>query len=171
MISYKFYRLKPILYTENLKIMYYAFAQSYFLYAILAWGEIFKTHLKPLETVQKSILKTIFNKPRCFPSEDLFAVARVCSIRILFVKTLLLYTFKHKLIPEVLHSTRASASHKIKVPKMFTSLGQRQGAFLGPNIFNTLPTALKLINDYTLFKKKLCLWLHAISYDQFNQIF
>ena len=170
-VSYKFYRLRPILNKANLKLMYYAFAQSYLLYGILGWGGVSKFNLKPLELVQKSIIKTILRRPRTYPSIKVFAEFKVCSVRNLFLKMLMLHTFKFKIFSFSLYDTRLSSSSYIKIPTMLTSLGQRQGSYLGPKIFNLLPSNLSRLDNYKDFKKQLCIWIHSLSHNHWNTFF
>ena len=170
-ISYKFYRLSLIRRKVNLKIMYYAFAQSNLLYAILGWGGITKSNLKPLETVQKSILKTILKCSRNYPSEKVFSESMVCSIRNIFLKTLMLHTFNQNNYYTSVYPTRLTTSRFMNVPTMLTSLGQRQGAYLGPKIFNMLPSHILNINDYNTFKRELCTHIHSLPHNHWNSLF
>ena len=164
-ISYKFYRLRPILNLENLKLVYYAFAQSYLLYAILSWGGALETHLKPLKLAQKSILKTIFNRPRYYPTNKLFEEAKVCNLTKLFIKTLMLFMYKNSLsqnqIANHIYVTRSSLIVQLNVPIMHTSFGQRQSVYLGPRLFNNLPSDITSSENFKSFKYNLCKWLHC----------
>lgn len=164
-ISYKFYRLRQILNLGNLKLIYFAFAQSYLLYAILNWGGALKTHLKPLKAAQKSILKTILKKPSYYPTSELFDEAKVCDVRNLFIKTLMLFTFKNVLSQNQLlrriHLTRSSQFIQLKVPTMHTSFGQRQSIYLGPKLFNNLPYNITFSKNFKDFKRKLSKLLHS----------
>jgi Reverse transcriptase (RNA-dependent DNA polymerase) len=174
-ISYKFYRLRPILNLENLKLVYYAFAQSYLLYAILSWGGALKTHMKPLKIAQKSILKTVFNKPRYYPTCKLFDEAKVCNLTNLFIKTLMLFMYKNNLsknqILNRIHLTRSSLIVQLNVPTMHTSFGQRQSVYLGPKLFNNLPLEITSSENVKVFKHNLCKWLHRSTQNYLDDNF
>ena len=70
-----------------LQTVYYALIESQLKYGIIAWGGAYNTHIKNLEIVQKWILKIMHRKEMTFPSDTLFQLAKVATIRQLFAHT------------------------------------------------------------------------------------
>lgn len=93
---YVFSQIAYILNFEELKQMYYAFVQSLLQFGIIAWGGANKTILKPLITVQKTIIKSALRKPRRYSSDLLFQEMRVLDVKQLYVKAILMHTYHNR---------------------------------------------------------------------------
>ena len=72
-LPYVFRKLRNIF---DLKILESTLYHSLFLsilnYGILVWGGANPTATKPLQILQKTILKRIYNKPKLYPTKNLF---------------------------------------------------------------------------------------------------
>ncbi|KAJ8961392.1 hypothetical protein NQ318_014637 [Aromia moschata] len=141
-ILHKFKLLCNTLGQDILRTVYYALVESHLKYAILAWGAAAKSHIKPLEILQKKFLKLI---------DLLYTEAKICDIRQLFFYNC---TYKyHKtrsgpILPRHEYGTRNR--FQFTVPMMTKTTGQRSYNYLGPKLYNTIPEELKQINNKSI---------------------
>lgn len=80
-MMYKFYELRNILAYNNLKIVYYALAESFIRYCILIWGGLYQDPLKQLNVIQNSILKILFKKERRYSTQSLYTELKITNIK------------------------------------------------------------------------------------------
>ena len=85
-ILYKFRYLCNFLHHKSMKSIYYALAETHLTYGILAWGGAAKSHIKPLETLQKRFILIILmlREKLTYPSNLVYSDANVFDIRHLF---------------------------------------------------------------------------------------
>lgn len=155
-IIYKIKYLKDILSFNQLKILYHALVESHLRYAIVVWGGALKTHIQPLEVLQKRFLKVILSKESRFSSNQLFIGANVFDIQQLYYLCINTKYHCHKqtfLLPDHDYNTRQKNLHLL--PKMQKTIGQRSFAYIAPKMYNTIPNFIKEISNTVLFKKKL----------------
>lgn len=74
---------------KTLNIVNYSIVQSILTYGIVGWGGAALCYIKPLTTVQKSIMKVIIDKPLRNPTESLFQDFKVMDIRQFYVPEIL----------------------------------------------------------------------------------
>lgn len=155
-IIYKFKYLKNILDFDQLKMLYHSLVESHLRYCILGWGGVAKTHLTPLETLQKRFLKIMLGRSSIYPSDLLYTEAKLFDIRQLYYYNI---SVKYQLtqnietLPSHVYNTRQKNKHI--VPFMMKTVGQRSYAFLAPTVYNTLPNELQNITKINSFKKLL----------------
>lgn len=160
----KFKHFKNICDIKHLTVMYNALVQSHLMYGIIGWGGVTNKYLKKLEMMQKWIIKIIYNKCYTYPSDDLYAEARILDIRQLFARSLILrlYTEKQKNNNNLHgrnHNYETRNKNTFKTPKTEKTIGQRCHLYLSPILYNKLPSKVKEINSYNLFKNKVSKWL------------
>lgn len=146
---------------KHLKIMYYALVESHLTYGIIAWGGATNVYLKSLETIQKWILKIIYNKCYTYPSNDLYREAEILDLRQLFCKTMLIHLYNTKKNLQNIHHShdtryKINASQVIRTDK---TIGQRCYSYISIKIFNVLPADIKKINSLKMYKKKIITWI------------
>ncbi|KAG8261642.1 hypothetical protein J6590_068182 [Homalodisca vitripennis] len=87
-------------------------------YGIIAWGGAFKTIIDPLNVIQKSILKAALNKPKSFSSNQLFIESDILTIRQLYIRNVMVYTYRHReaVLGRTIHSysTRAAVGGGVR---------------------------------------------------------
>ena len=172
LLAYKFYRLRSILNISNLKLLYYAIVQSYLQYAIIGWRGVLDTHLNPLQVLQNYIVKIILNHPKYYSTNCIYDEAKLLTIRQLYLKTLLLHTFKNQHILKNVNNIHNTRNTQIRLPisRKHTSFGQKQSDYLGPKFFNTLPNDLILSKDYDTFKYKLHTWILTLNLNHWHAL-
>lgn len=156
MLIHKFKYLRDILQLKQLKLLYHALVESHLRYGIVTWGGALKTHIRPLETLQKKFLKIIMKKPFRYPSDKLFRESTAFDIRQLYYyNTVLQYhRVEHNFIfPMHHHNTRRR--HLPQTPHVHKSVGQRSFIFSAPKIYNSLPQHLHKIGNKLLLKREL----------------
>lgn len=161
-LSYMFQKLKYILNIHELKSVYFALVQSLLTYGIIGWGGAYSNVLKPLEIIQKRILKIIFNFSVRFPTEELFKDIKICDLRNLFYLNILTNMSKHKLFSDPsshIHNTRHKAQLNLLLPKKSKTIGQRVYHYIGIKLYNLLPPELKQIIYKKSTKTKLRHWI------------
>lgn len=171
-VLYKFFQLKEILNFQQKKIIYYSLVQSHLIYCIIGWGGVRKTHLRPLEIIQRKFLKIMLNKPSLYPSDMLYEETQLLDIRQLFYKTLVLNQYK-----EIEKLRRPSHNHITRnrniylTPFAYKSIGQRSYHFLGPTVFNTLPEDVQSSVSYARLKFSLNDFMKKIPRKKIGEIF
>lgn len=163
-LFHKFRRFRNIFKLEQLKMLYRALIEPHLTYGNVAWGGTTNNHIDRLEKAQKWILKIIYNKSYTYPTEMLYGESGVFDIRQLFCFSLLVkqHTYKEVVVPIHNYSIR-NMTDKVRVPKAGKTITQRSFYYLGPRIYNSLPTELKTINSILLFKKKIKCWIESKS--------
>lgn len=156
---YKFLELRHILDKQAIKTVYSAIVQSLLQYGILIWGGANKTHLKPIITAQKTVIKIIFQKPRRFPSKEVYALLSVLSVRSLYSKHAIIYVHKHKQELSTNHSLNTRTRTNLQPPAVRTATAQSFILNNGTKAYNTLPSNIKNAPSITIFKGKLVKWL------------
>lgn len=162
-LLYLFYQIKNILDLKTLISVYYSLVQSHILYGIIAWGGAFDNSLRPLEIINKTFLKTIFNLNPRHPTEQLYKDTQTLNIRELYAKTALLKLIKDEQISKKIVShtypTRLRQGDNIDIPRAETARMQRTYVHTGHILFNKLPFDLKNKILYKNFKKLITSWL------------
>lgn len=158
-----FFLLKTIrqfLDLQQMKTVYYALIQSLLTYGISGWGGIKKSKLKPLEVVQKTILKIIYRKSPLYPSMVLFQETQILNIRNLYIKKLILRIYtQNKQYATHNYSTRSISNEILMTSTARKTIGTRSPIFLGTRLYNMIPTTIKNITSLFIFKRQLTLFL------------
>lgn len=154
---YKFLRLRLLVSTKLLLIIYHALIQSILQYSILVWGNAHYNLIKRVEIVQKSILKIILKKKRRFSTILLFKEAQVLDINRLYIKQVLILAFKTP-FPSTRaihqHNTRQEYAHQ----RVRTSASQRLPEYTCWNYYEKVPNEIKM-QPLKLYIRGISDWL------------
>ena len=152
----KLYHLRNTFSIKTLKQIYYAFVHSQLQQNILVWGGTYKSIVDPLFKLQKASLKVIYKKKKTFSSQEIFAISDVLSLRNIFFYELIkdMHLKKDQIAQtDYKHLTRGVTAKNIKTPKFNLSASQRYVKFLGPLVYNKLPSILRTnLNTFQLKK-------------------
>lgn len=153
--------------------MYYALIQSILSYGLNGWGGTYKSILEPLEVVQRNIIRICLKRDRYSNRVNLYRDFKVFSIRQLYSKCCLQYTFKNResFISQDVYATRAVTDQNLQSVKMLKSIGQNHANFLGPKLFNLLDRETKNCEDKNLFKKRITIWLINYGFTKMEEFF
>ena len=108
-------RSRNLLSTHAKKSVYYAHIYSHLAYAITVWGNsVTSKQKKNIETIQKYCIRAISNKPKTFPTGNLFKSLRIMRFTEIIEYELckLGFNLKEKLLPEPLIKLFENCSKK-----------------------------------------------------------
>lgn len=167
---FAFYQLGHILNECELKITYYAFVQSRIQYGIIAWGGAHKTFIDRLSITQKAILKAGLHKNRRYSTDELFSTFNILTIRQLFVRTLLLYSYTNRNIFFTLiahnYITRNSQDIGIQVPRVFKSINYTSPFYIANILQRNVPAEIREARvSVTVYKRLITAWLLGLGPD------
>ena len=74
-------RLRQFIPKQNRIVLYYGLIQSSLDYCIIVWGNTTECNIDKVFTLQKRLLRVLFELPYDFPSADLFNMFEVMSVR------------------------------------------------------------------------------------------
>lgn len=170
-LIYIFTRIRNALNLSQLKTTYFAIIQSVLQYGIAGWGGILDTHLVPITTIQKTILKIILKKPRWYPTSKVFLDIQVFDPRQLYIKTCLIHLYKTYCNQKVTRNIQQTRNNSIiALPKRNNQIGQRHLDYIGTRSFNMLPLDTRNISSLTLLKLYVKKWILSKPKDFCSQL-
>lgn len=146
-LIYTFKKLRHILPSETLMVVYYALAQSILSYCISIWGAAAVTHMLPLERAQRALLKVMHFKPRRYSTESLYKDTRVLTVRQLFIKAIILR--QHAMTSEEqlkmnTHKRRKDVVFKLSLFR--TRYARKSFLGQGPALYNRISKQTTIVN-------------------------
>jgi hypothetical protein len=170
-LIYVFTQLNQILNENEIKTVYFSFAQSNLLYGILVWGGANKTLIESLFIIQKLIIKSAFNKHRRYSTELLFRETKLLSLRQLYIKTILIFIYNHKeqIVTPVTHhyNTRAAANVGAQVPRVVKSVNLSNVFYVANFIYRNIPQWIRNLQvSIHVFKRVVTQWLQESGLDR-----
>lgn len=149
--------------------IYISLAQSIITYCIPVWGGAAKSHFINLERAQRSLIKVMYFKKRRFPTEDLYCISGLLSVRKLYI---ILVTLKnHKSIPYVPHLPTRRQKNVACSKSIKTTFASRQFSYRSSFLFNKINKKLNIYKvNYTTAKKLLEEWVQLKPYDEIESI-
>ena len=152
--------------TNVLLKIYFAFIHSRINYGILVYGTACSSRLKKIQIMQNKSLKSIYKLPSLFSTRELFAKDEhlVLPVNILHEFQVAIYMYKTLNISSVLsnlkfdyinHHYITRNSNKLNYHVTKTEYGRKCISYLGPSIYNKIPTNIKISESFLKFKKNL----------------
>ncbi|KAJ8980516.1 hypothetical protein NQ317_007936 [Molorchus minor] len=130
---------------KNMKTIYHSLVESHLNYAILAWGSAQKTHLEPLEILQKRFLKYMLRKKITYSTESVYRDSKIFDARQLYYyNSNIQFHIKKQPSLQSIHNYNTRKREQYKSPFMYKSIGQRSNIFLSPRLYNTVPENLRV---------------------------
>lgn len=145
-LNYLFYYLKQYFSPKHLLRLYIALYQPVLTYGIVHWGGAAEYHLKPLYSLQKSVLRSISNSNLNTP---------ILNVRELYNLNILNFVVKHKDYFEVgivRGKTRTAGTEKARVPHFNKSQCRMQAIYAGAVAYNLIPESVK--TDLVNYKRR-----------------
>lgn len=169
-LMYIFKSLRNIADRRIIKTIYQALCQSLLTYCITTWGGTSKTILLKLERAQRAILKTAFSLPYRHPTNELYKICGVKTVRQLYI--LATVTRKHS---ELSYDQTIISEKRRKFAicyiKPHSDFARKSYSILGNILYNI---ANKILNIYPLTKRlctaKVSKWLEDLNYEQTENI-
>lgn len=157
-LLYKFYQLRQILKKPILINVYKSLIESVLNYGIVIWGGAYESTLKSLYTIQKFLIKIILNKPKTYPTEQLFHESKLFDLQGLYILSTLHFVHKHSNIGKLIdhkYQTRANINKNFNMSKPARQVFYKSMDYTGLRLFNILPQQIKQLRNKTKFKNKL----------------
>ena len=157
------YHTRHMLTPDALKSVYYSLVYPHLTYGVVAWGNTYQTFKKPLQVIQKRIIRTITFTNRYSSTRTIFASLRLMKVDEMYSYFATLFVFKsinnfNRFTDfEVFnhdHNTRGQHVN-MAVPRSTTVHAQRHILYSGPVLWNDLPPRLKQITNLNSFKYNL----------------
>lgn len=169
-LTWIFKNLRHVASVNLLTRVYVALAQAVITYCIPIWGGAYKTKFIELERAQRHLIKVMFFKPYRFPTEKLYEISNLLTVRKLYV----LYTILrlHKSLtydPTILTRRR---HHAVAGTRSCNTLfAQKQLNNQSAHLYNQINKILFLYPK-TLYenKKALTIWIKTINYKETEKI-
>ena len=151
---------------ETLKLIYYSLAHPHLQYCLSSWGGTSNSNLNPLLIRQKRMIRIIMNKPFRSPSSPLFFELKVLKLHELYKFRIAILMFNNKSgkvqMPQSLvpltnlhtHDTRLRANQNYVIPPAHTNLKKTSFSYVGPRIWQDIPSDLKSSSEF-VFKRKV----------------
>jgi len=161
------YRLSYIL-PKPIRInLYYTLVYPYLSYCNLIWSSTYESRVKKITILQKKAIRTIEGVSRSVSSSPIFINLNLLNIH--QIKHLqmgeFMYKYEHNLLPTVFakyfilgsqihgHCTRYASTYR--PAKARTNTRQFTIKIAGPLLWNSIPLAIRLANNYYEFRRKL----------------
>ena len=153
------YSLRSLVHNSTLLLAYFGLFQSKLSYGVAFWGGS-NSGMKRLLKLQKRAVRTIFFLGPCDSYKTYFISEKILTLPCIYIFIVSQLTFKKiiQTVPKVHnHKTRGKDN---SLPLTFRlTLFQKNIEFLASKIFNKLPSHIKEIHSFLLFKKTLKNWL------------
>lgn len=150
--------LKNICELDELMKVYYALVEPHLSYGVLVWGGMADFYYKQVEVIQKWIIKIIYGKPITYPTEKLYELSRVCSVRQLHGRALLSYQHNQGIPPKDYMEIRGN---HLQLPKIKKTVAQRSFIYLAPLLYNQLPVDIKETKNNRTFNRRVKTWIKS----------
>lgn len=165
-----FYLLRDLCPHQILINLYYALVYSRLQYGISCWGGAYSNNLDNVQKIQKSVVRILtFNNSR-HPSLPLFRLLKILPLKYIFVFKVLKIFFNrsgHTVLQENGYTLRKG--ERCLVPFPNKEFYRRSFLFIGPNVFNKLPSHIKNASSSPKFDKLVKEWL--LSMDSIDHLF
>lgn len=166
-LIYVFKKLRYIADPNLIKQVYLALAQSIIQYCITSWGGAQKTILLPLERAQRAILKVANFCPFLFPTQKLYDLCKVLTVRQLFIMHTVLK--QHTGLPFDITISNKRRKDIVCPPYSASKLAfiNRFNAFLAPLLYNRINRILNIYElNYFRCKQIVIDFLQNMTYEQ-----
>lgn len=164
-----FKSLRHVMTNTLLNKIYIALAQSVLTYCIPVWGGAAKSHVLGLEKAQRSLIKVMYFKPYRFPTDKLYRLSGLLSVRKLYVSRLLQTCHKSLTYVDISHKRRRDAV--VPVPFTRTAFARRQYLSQSARIYNIVNKKLKIypMLPFTC-KRTITDWLYSLNYEEVENL-
>ena len=152
------YKLRDYVPRKVLLDLYYALFYPHLLYCNILWGGTCPTHLNKVEIMQKKCIRIIGGAPFNSHTAPLFN-----SLGLLNLYDIHKFIVNQHMFKEINKGNFSTSTHPYStrqsnlIESSFQRLSTTQKSiyYEGPKIWNSLPSSMKNIQDFNLFKKKL----------------
>ena len=142
--------------TQMLWSIYFAYFQSKLRYGIIFWGREGKT--VQIFRIQKKVIRLIVGAKKCESCKPLFRELQILTLASMYILEVLCFTKKYQgYIWQNMdihnHNTRRKLD--LHIHHCNTVLYQRSVTNMGIKLFNKLPTQIRQLPSYKIFKREV----------------
>ena len=153
-----FYKLRDHVPKTILISIYYSLAYPYFTYGNILWGGSYATHLKPLELLQKKLIRIICNTTYLAHTTPLFKLTGILKLPDIHTYITALHMYKLTKNPNFnnnahQYNTRNRSNIQPQFQRLTTT--QKSLNYTGPKIWNSIPIEIKNKPSLQSFKNHL----------------
>lgn len=150
---------------DFLKIIYVALVQSVLSYCIPVWGGAAKTKFLTLERAQRALIKCMYFKKKRYPTEDLFRLSNLLSVRKLYITQIILKKHKSLSYDAGILSKRRN-DMILNVPRTRTSFASMQFSKRSAALYNKINKYIYIYpKNYYDSKKIIMEWIQTLTYN------
>ena len=135
-LIYIFYKLRNLLSTKHLLIIYYALFWSTATYGMIAWGGVYDSNIKNLKNIHKRIVKIIFKKNYLYPSNQLFVENKIISLQKFYIEKSIKRNFENLQKTYFTNVLLNKRQPNLTLPKTNKNIAKRNHYYLSLKIFN-----------------------------------
>ena len=152
-------KVKQFAPTKIIKCLYYAHIYPHLTYCNPIWSQTYPCHLTQINVLHKKVMRIITNSDFDAHTQPLFKMLNILSLTDLskFIIASFMYKATHSnnsiMQPMHNHQTRHQLSLYIPRPKL--TLFKHSLMYLGPKLWNDIPSTLKQSKSLSCFKEKL----------------
>ena len=151
-----FNRIHVFIPQSSLINLYYSLFYPHLIYCIQVWGNASDAHIKPIVTLQKRIIRLITNSGYLEHTTPLFAKTKILKFHDIYNFLIGVHMFKLNLdsrIQTISHSYNTRQRHNAHSTFQRLSQCQRSLSYVGPKIWNEIPSFIKECKSLASFKK------------------
>ena len=168
-----FLKLRHYVSLTQMKTIYYSLVYPYLMYAIVAWGSTYKTHLTKIQVKQNHIVRILFFET-LYGKKTSDALPFINLLDLLTVQNIFklnslkfIHQWQTNQLPSIFddyfdfaknkhsYNTRYVANQNLYKQKFRTNLGKQTISAIVSDLCKEIPTTLKEIKNTYLFKKKI----------------
>ena len=161
-----FYKIRNLVPSKILLLLYNALVDSYLRYSIMSWGSCSSTLLDTLQTAQNKILRTIFFKSLDIDVPSLYSQQKIFNVENIYKHEVnkLIHSVYYQYCPDEFsnyferiphnYSTRINENSYLTTTRPKYELGKKSLKFSGVKQWNKLPSSLKGIAEPKAFNKE-----------------
>ena len=170
--------IKKLRYYINLKMLkqlYYNLIYPFLTYAILSWGNTYKTRLTKIVTKQNKVVRQIFFANSRENANPLYKILDILKFENILKHKIGCFTFKilnkSSSVPKPFtnylqkasnvhsYNTRYAKNLNIQRPKIRTNYGIHSSKYLASKVWETIPKEIKNSTSFIIFKIRLKTYL------------
>jgi len=161
------YRVRFILSTSILRMLYFTMIQPYLLYCIMAWGGAYKSNLTGIINLQKRAVRLITNTEYRAHTSPLFVQLCILKLMDIYQLNMLLFMYKYKfnLLPQscaelvsltdVNYHRTLRKNNDFVIPRFHTEWRRNNLAVAGPSLWNPLVEQIRNLPSIAAFKQAI----------------
>ncbi|KAG8280698.1 hypothetical protein J6590_074853 [Homalodisca vitripennis] len=124
-----------------------------------------------VNVIQKSILKAAINKPKRFSSNQLFIESDILTIRQLYIRNVMVYTYRHReaVLGRTTHRypNRAAVGGGVRAPVIEMTVNLKYAYYGASTLYRRLPPVIRdlRVEPTGLFKRLITTWVQMVGSD------